>query len=170
MDRDSLSRLLLIGLIVLGGYYLFFGRGSGESKQHVPFETYVSAPGFVPDKLDVARGAAPPSSPPQEELCTIEGNRFRAVLSGHGAGLTHFLLTDPRYASSDSGDMVTTPDVERWRDLRTLFRATGAPAPDDQVRYDRFDWKVQQEGTHGCTFTYEDPGLVHIEKTVAAGE
>ncbi len=39
-----------------------------------------------------------------------------------GAGLTHFCLTDARYAQSDGRDVSTTPDVERWRNLRTLFR------------------------------------------------
>jgi YidC/Oxa1 family membrane protein insertase len=171
MDRDSLTRILLIALILLGGYWLFFGKKSGESEQRLPPEAYVSAPGFAPDVVDAASEGAKGVPSPPAETCSIEGNRFRAELSSHGAGLTHFFLTDARYASSKAADMVTTPDVERWRNLRTLFRETGTPAaPDDQVKYDRFDWKVAQSDPKTCTFTYEDPGLVRVVKTVKAGE
>jgi YidC/Oxa1 family membrane protein insertase len=175
MDRDSLTRLLLIAVIMLGGYWFFFGKKSSESDQHLPAETYVSAPSFAPDVIDIVPGQPqPPPSTSPAETCTIEGNRFRAELSAHGAGLTHFFLTDARYATSAAGDMVTTPDIERWRDLRTLFRVPGSPAgADDQVKYDRFDWHLQSDagqGTRACTFTYEDPGLVRIEKEVTAGD
>ena len=170
MDRDRLTSTLLIAAIILGGYWFFFGRKSGESEQQLAAETYVNAPGFAPDTIDVVPGQPQPEPPPAGEICTIEGNRFRAELSSHGAGLRHFFLTDARYASSDSGDMVTTPDHERWRDLRTLFREPGtAPAPDDQVKYDRFDWQLQRDSAQACTFTYEDPGLVRIVKKVTAG-
>jgi YidC/Oxa1 family membrane protein insertase len=166
MDRDSLSRLLLIALIVLGGYYFFYGRSSGENPQQLPPETYSNAPGFAPDKVDLGTDAPPP---PEGAMCTIAGDRFTAELSARGAALVHFRLTDARYARSDSGDMVTTPDNERWRDLRTLFRDPGtAASPDDLVRYDRFVWDVKQQGPQTCTFTYDDPGLVHIVKTVKA--
>ena len=74
----------------------------------------------------------------------IHGNRFDAELSSRGAGLTHFLLTDARYATASAGDMSTTPDIERWRNLRTQFRDPASPpAADDQVKFDRFDWKLE---------------------------
>ncbi len=165
MDRDSLTRLLLIAVIMLGGYWFFFGKKSSESDQHLPPESYVSAPGFAPDVIDAVVPGQPPPSASPGETCTIEGNRFRAELSTHGAGLTHFFLTDARYATSAASDMVTTPDIERWRDLRTLFREPGSPpAGDDQVNYDRFDWQLQRDGGHGshgtrsCTFTSRTRG------------
>ncbi len=175
MDRDSLTRLLLIAAIVLGGYWFFFGKKSSEHMQEIPAETYVDAPGFVPDVIDVIPGQSQlPPPPPPGRTCVLQGNRFRAEFSTRGAGLTHFFLTDPRYSTSAAGDLVTTPDIERWRDLRTAFRDPGTPpGPDDQVRYDRFDWQVQQGGgqeARACTFTYEDAGLVRIEKKVTAGE
>jgi YidC/Oxa1 family membrane protein insertase len=109
--------------------------------------------------------------PPPGDICKIAGNRFEAELSTRGAGVTHFRLTDERYAKSEAADMSTTPDIERWRNLRTGFRKVGAPAsPDEQVRYDRFDWQLERLGDKGCRFTYEDPGLVRIVKTVTAGE
>lgn len=168
MDRNSLLRTLVIALVLLGGYWFFFGKKSSEHRQALPPEHYVSAPGFVPDTVD---GQPPPATPtPPATTCTIKGNRFEAEMSSHGAGLTHFRLTDPRYAGSDASDMSTTPDVERWRNLRTLFRDYTQPASaDDQLKYDRFDWKVEPlgDGPSACRFTYEDPA-VRIVKTVSA--
>jgi YidC/Oxa1 family membrane protein insertase len=166
MDRNSLLRTLVIALVLLGGYWFFFNRKGSDHLQSLPPEHYVSTPGFVPDAIDgqpAPEVPAPPATP-----CTIKGNRFIAELSSHGAGLTHFFLTDARYASSDTRDMSTTPDVERWRNLRTLFRDTSAPAsPDDQVKFDRFDWKTEPVSDASCRFTYEDP-TVRIVKTVTA--
>jgi len=167
MDRNSLLRTAFIALILLGGYWFFFGRKSGEHFQSLPPEHYVSAPGFVPDPID-GEPAAPGAPTPPEQTCVVKGNRFEAQLSSHGAGLTHFFLTDARYASNDCHDVSTTPDVERWRNLRTLFREPGSPdAPDDQVKFDRFDWKMEPLGEAGCRFTYED-SAVRIVKNVTA--
>jgi YidC/Oxa1 family membrane protein insertase len=67
--------------------------------------------------------------------------------------------------------MSTTPDIERWRNLRTQFRAhPGAPAdPAEQLAFDRFDWKLEPIGSTGCRFTYDD-ATTHLTKTVTAGE
>src|ERR1019366_7444839 len=146
MDRHSLLRTAFIALILLGGYWFFFGRKSSEHAQSLPPEHYVSAPGFVPDPID-GEPAAPGAPTPPEQTCVVKGKRFEAQLSSHGAGLKHFFLTDARYASNDCHDVSTTPDVERWRNLRTLFREPGSPdAPDDQVKVDRFDWKTEPLG------------------------
>jgi YidC/Oxa1 family membrane protein insertase len=170
MDRNAFTRWILIAAIFLGGYWFFFGRKSSEQTQQIPTETYVDAPGFAPDVIDTLPGQPVPAPPPQGEICTIEGNRFEADLSTRGAGVTHFRLTDARYANSDARDMSTTPDIERWRNLRTLFRTPGSPAaPDDQVPYDRFDWRVERLGTTGCRFSYEAPGRVRVVKTFTAG-
>ena len=165
----------------------FFGRSTGESSQRLPAETYLSAPAFAPDPVDAVAGGRVPSPPPAGEICTIRGRRFEADLSTRGAGLTHFRLTDARYShkdtvGNDSSDMSTTPDVERWRNLRTLFRTAGAPrSSDDQVQYDRFDWQLARvDGgdraglrsaplvDKACQFTYADD-VVRIVKTVRAG-
>ncbi|HEY1691016.1 MAG TPA: membrane protein insertase YidC [Polyangiaceae bacterium] len=166
MDRNTIVRWVLIAAIMLGGYWFFFGRKANEHPQQLPAETYVDAPGFAPDAFG---GAA---APPPGETCTIHGKRFDAELSSRGAGLTHFYLTDAQYADPKSRDVATTPDIEQWRDLRTMFRDDkGEPAkPDDQVAYDRFDWKLDRLGdAAGCKFTYED-ARVRIEKTVKAGQ
>jgi YidC/Oxa1 family membrane protein insertase len=170
MDRNSILRWIFIAAIMVGGYWMFYGRKSSDHAQQLPPETYVNAPGFAPDVLDAEPGGAPPP-PPQGEICTIRGNRFEADLSTHGAGLTHLRLTDARYAQSAAADMSTTPDIERWRNLRTLFRVPGAPAsPDEQVKYDRFDWKLDRAGATAtsCSFTYEDDRVL-IVKSITAG-
>jgi YidC/Oxa1 family membrane protein insertase len=168
MDRNSLLRWILIAGLAVTAYF-FFNKKSGDHGQHLVPETYVDAPGFAPDTIDGPPGRPFPE-PPRGETCTLQGNRFRAELSSRGAGITHFWLTDERYANSKAADMSTTPDMERWRNLRTIFRKPGSPsAPDDQVRYDRFDWKLEPGGDNACRFTYEDPGLVRITKTVTAG-
>src|SRR5580693_7638271 len=132
MDRNTIVRWIVIASIMLGGYWMFNGRKSSDHLQELPSETYVDAPGFAPDVLDVAPGKAPPPRPPEGEICTIRGHRFEADLSTRGAGLTHLRLTDARYANSAAADMSTTPDVERWRNLRTLFRDPGAVASADE--------------------------------------
>jgi YidC/Oxa1 family membrane protein insertase len=170
MDRNSIVRWILIAAVMMGAYWFFYGKKASEHPQELPAETYVDAPGFAPDVLDVLPGQPVPPPPPPGELCRITGNRFQAELSTRGAGLRHFWLTDARYANSDAHDMSTTPDIERWRNLRTLFRKPGsAVGLDNQVRYDRFDWHLTQVGDKGCRFTYEDPELVRITKTVSAG-
>jgi YidC/Oxa1 family membrane protein insertase len=170
MDRNTISRWLLIAVVLGVGYWLFFRKGASEQAQLVPQETYVDAPGFAPDKIDVQPGKPIPEAPPPGEICTVRGNRFEADLSSRGAGLTHFRLTDARYSKTDAADMSTTPDVERWRNLRTLFRDPTQPhSADDQVKYDRFDWKLEAHDDKSCTFGYQDD-TVHIVKTYTAGE
>ncbi len=176
MDRNSSSRLIIIVAIGLIAYWYFNGRKSGEHAQLLPPETYVDAPGFAPDVIDVEPGKPTPPPPPQGDICSIRGNRFNADLSTRGAGVTHFYLTDARYAGTAGGDVSTTPDIERWRSLRIQLREhPGAPgSPGDQVQYDRFDWKLERLGLAagdasargtGCKFTYED-ARVRIVKTV----
>src|SRR5258708_4213021 len=169
MDRNTLSRWILIAAIAVGGYFLFYGKKSGDGGQQLPFERYVNAPGFAPDIVD-SLPAPPP--PPEGALCTLHGDRFDAELSSRGASLTHLYLTDSRYAEGDSRDVTTTHDIERWRNLRTLFRAPGvAPAPSDQIAYDRFSWSLDASAPAGstCRFTYED-ATVRVVKTVTVAQ
>ncbi len=170
MDRNTLVRWGLIALLMYLGYHFFFEKKSGDAVPQVTGESYIDAPGFAPDVLDVEPGKPAPQPPPPGEMCTIHGNRFEADLSSRGAGLTHLRLTDARYANSAAADMSTTPDHERWRNLRTLFRRPGTPqSPDDQVQYDRFNWKLEPtQARESCRFTYADD-RVQIVKTIRAG-
>jgi YidC/Oxa1 family membrane protein insertase len=168
MDRNTIVRWITIAALIVGGYWFFYGRKASEHPQELPAETYINAPGFARDILDTGPGGPTPP-PSQGQICTIRGKRFEADLSTRGAGLTHLRLTDDRYSKSEAADMSTTPDIERWRNLRTLFRAPGvAASPDDQVKYDRFDWKLTQLRDSECEFTYADD-TVRIVKTIAAG-
>lgn len=170
MDRNSLLRWIVYAAIGLGAYFFLFGRKSTSRVQDYEPPSYVDAPGFAPDVIDVTPGKPPPPPPPAGATCTIQGNRFRAETSSRGAGLTHFFLTDARYARTAADDMSTTPDIERWRNLRTDFRVDpgGPPRRGEQVEFDRFDWAVDQVSATACRFTYADPG-VRIVKTIAAG-
>jgi YidC/Oxa1 family membrane protein insertase len=170
MDRNTVLRWAFISLLAFAfmkwGLPYFTGKHEA-STQLLPAETYVNAPGFARDRVDPVPAGEAAASPPEGELCAIKGNRFDAQLSSRGAAVTHFWLRDAQYAEGTNGyDLSTTPDHERWRSLRTLFRADGA---DDQLKYDRFLWKLKTLGTSGCEFSYEDD-TVAITKTVTAGE
>jgi YidC/Oxa1 family membrane protein insertase len=169
MDRNSLIRLVLIAaaaiLFFKFGMPLITGSHDKPQSASLPVEAYVDAPGFAPDPIDPpAAPDAPKPAPPQ--LCTIQGNRYQAVLSTHGAGLTHLFVQDAKYASGGKGfDLSTTPDVERWHNLRTQFRGHDA---NSQLKYDRFDWKLDKSTDKSCAFSYEDAD-VRIVKTITAG-
>lgn len=172
MERSSsVLRWAIIGiaLLVLWKWVLpgIMGKddGGGQAAK-LPPETYVNAPGFVPDVVDpVPPGQTEGWSPAEGDLCNLHGQLFEAVLSSRGAGIKHFFLKDPKYAGTEANDMSTTPDVERWRSLRTLFRGEGAAS---QVRFDRFPWKLEASDGASCSFSYVDDE-VRIDKVVRAG-
>ncbi len=184
MDRNTILRWALIALAVILVWKFvpkLFGLGGSDSDdkaqwEHqcngalcIPPETYADAPDFAPDAFD-PKPQGPdrraPDAPPfaEAEACTIQGNRFHAELSTRGAALTHFWIHGEQYGDED---MSTTPDHERWRSLRTVFRGKDA---DDQVKFDRFVWKVQRApDQRACTFTYADD-QVQITKVIAAND
>ena len=170
MDRNAVGRWIVIAVLMLGMYWLIYGRKAGDHGQHLPPEHYVNPPAFAPDVIDVAPGQPSPAPPSEGQICTVRGPRFEAELSTRGAGLKHFWLTDERYARSSAHDMSSTPDLERWRNLRTAFRDPGSPpAEGDQVKYDRVDWKLARADQNTCVFEYEDEG-VRIRKTISADD
>jgi YidC/Oxa1 family membrane protein insertase len=159
MDKNTVVRWAIIAVLV--GVFMkwgpsIFGGKHDDSEKAPPSETYVDAPGFHDDSFDK------PGQAPAGEACTIHGGRFEADFTTVGAALTHFRLLDAQY---DGLDVSSTPDHERWRSLRTLFRGEGG---DDQIAYDRFDWKLKTL-SNGCEFSYEDAGVA-ITKTVTLGE
>lgn len=167
MERSSVLRWGVIAIAILLFYKFGWPLISGQSdKPHAIAQTdekFVDAPGFAPDALGEKAGS--PNAPPEGEQCKIKGPRFEAELSSRGAALTHFYLTDANYARSDAADLSTTPDQERWRSLRTMFRGGDA---NTQVKYDRFNWKLERgDKDQSCKFTYEDDD-VRIVKTVSA--
>jgi YidC/Oxa1 family membrane protein insertase len=169
MDRSSVLRWGVIAIAILLFYKFLWPAvsGSNDKPQAIvaPEIPQVTAPSFVPDALDPPVKPGELNAPPEGEICTLKGVRFEAQLSSRGAALTHFFLTDANYARSDAHDLSTTPDHERWRNLRTTFRGKDA---ESQVKFDRFLWKLERpEGEKSCKFSYEDED-VRIVKTIAA--
>jgi len=169
MERSSVLRWGVIAIAILLFYKFGWPLISGQHDQPIAVsavdEKYVNAPTFTPDALDTPAKGNEPNRPDEGELCTIKGTRYEATLSSRGAALTHFFLTDDNYASSAARDVATTPDHERWRSLRTMFRGGDATS---QVKFDRFPWKLEKpDGDKSCRFTYEDED-VRIVKTVSA--
>lgn len=162
-EKSGVLRLVLIAgfalLIFWGGPKLGLW-GSDNKPQSVPEEKYVDAPGFAPDTVDGKGG----EKPAEGELCKIDGKRFDAILSSRGAALKNFHLEGGKY---EGMDLSTTPDQERWRSLRTLFRG---PEGNDQLPYDRFLWKLTAQDGKSCSFEYTDENVAKITKTVSATE
>ena len=169
MERSSILRWGVIAIAIFLGYKFLWPAitGSNDKPQATAISepALLNAPEFVPDALDPPVKPGEVNQPPEGELCKIKGQRFEATLSSRGAAVTHYNLTDPNYARSEAADLSTTPDHERWRNLRTTFRGKDA---DTQVKFDRFPWKLERgEGERSCKFTYED-GDVRIIKNVTA--
>ena len=171
MDRSALIRTLLIFGVVLLVWKVIWPAVSGDNKdkpQQVTEETYVNAPDFSPDPvIEKPVENAPPMA--AEEICHIRGNRFEADLSTRGAAITGLQLAGEQYADVKMVTSASTGSaIERWRPLRTHFRGSEA---NDQLRYDRFNWKLDPStfGNKTCQFSYEDQD-VRIEKTITAGE
>jgi len=178
MDRNSVLRWVAMAAAIFlfwkFGLPLITGSNDKPQTGALPTETYVNGPGFVPDSVDppVKDGERNKPVETDAELCKIQGNRFDATLSARGAGITHLFLREAQYAGPEGFDLSTTPSQERWRSLRTLFRGNpgAAPDPNDQVKFDRFVWKLERgEKDKSCKFIYEDE-TVRLEKTIAAGE
>jgi YidC/Oxa1 family membrane protein insertase len=113
--------------------------------------------------------AAPAEGEAKEELCLLEGERFKAELTTQGAALRRLELLGPKYTvdgkpGSAPMNMVTTPDHESRRPLFTALRQPGA---DSQVEHDLFEWKLASRSPKECVFTYED-SKVALRKVVRA--
>lgn len=163
MERGSITKWLFLALaiffLVTQGKSLFFGSKASELQ---PFA------GIRDDTVPAQR--AP------EQMCTLEGPRFRAELSTRGASLRHFILTDKRFESDHKPMDLVTTSVEPRMPLRTDLRTPedqklpAGAAPEGQVAYDDFDWKLdpklQPADGKACVFTYED-ATTSLKKVVA---
>jgi YidC/Oxa1 family membrane protein insertase len=164
MDKNSLLRVLAIAAALL--LFWQFGmpliRGKQTEVQNLPAESYVNAPGFVPDVIDPPAKDNEPNKPGEGELCKIEGKRYDVTLSTRGAAVTHWNLEGGKY---EGMDLSTTPDIERWRSLRTTFRGNDG---NTQVAFDRFPWKLEDHDGKSCTFSYEDENVKVVKKLSAS--
>ncbi len=146
MDRNSLLRIA--GFAIVAFLFMKFvwpGSKSSEAEvQPIPQPTHLTPKDRLP-----------------EQLCTMHGPRFEAILSTQDATLKHAYITgEAKYtvdgsAASPPLDLVTTPDHEELRPLRFTWRAAQASS---QVDYDDFDWSLKSAAPDGssCVFSYED--------------
>lgn len=163
MDKNSLLRVAAIAAAIL--LFWKFGmpliHGEKGEVQSLPAETYIDAPGFTPDVVDPPANPNEPNAPAEGELCKIDGDRFDVTLSTRGAAVTHWHLEGGKY---EGMDLSTTPDVERWRSLRTVLRGNDG---NTQLAFDRFPWKLEDQDGKSCTFSYEDENAKVVKKLSA---
>jgi YidC/Oxa1 family membrane protein insertase len=176
MERASLLRWLLIGAAVF--LFLQFGLPmfTGKTDERQPLNLVVDE-------------APPEAERKQEQLCTIEGNRFRAELSSRGGVLKHAWMLDAKYhyleeqvhgaGTHQKGEPIDLVSTSRdaYMPLRTNFRfpylkdGSTRTALDnaEQVRYDDFDWELAASDGKSCTFTYQDE-RVALKKTISVND
>lgn len=175
-QRSSITKWLFLALAV--ALFFMYGRkaifGGGEVQ--------VQPPAVSSDRVL-------PPDPAPEQLCEIEGDRFRASLSTLGGSLRGYELTETgRYFAKapmpegildgitatfkpDFGkptgplDVVTKNEVPRMP-LRTDLTLPGEGA--SQVAYDDLDYKLVQKDGKSCVFVYEERKIDRLQAALAA--
>lgn len=182
MDRSSLLKFLGLGLGVflllqfampkltggdgprtqpLGKEAHLLVDAQGKPKPRAPGDRCKQEADGI--KCTAAQGDA------KEELCLLEGERFKAELTTQGAAVRRLELLGAKYTTdgkpnSPPMNLVTTPDHEARRPLFTALRQPGA---DSQLDHDLFEWKLASRTPKECVFTYED-SKVSLKKVVRA--
>lgn len=160
MEKGGLTRLLLIGALVVAGVVFLpklLGGGSSETLSVVE-----------------QRSAAPEVAKQQEQLCELWTDRFHAKVSSRGAVLTGFELLSAKYHHRDDGatNLTTTPnpgsDGRYRQQLYTSFRNRAAAKLDDpswNVKFDAVPWKLAKAEKTRCEFTWES-GEARLRKVI----
>jgi YidC/Oxa1 family membrane protein insertase len=176
MERGSITKWLLLGLALFlffnFGQKAIFGSKGGEHQPALTDETSAPADQKVP-----------------EEICTIDGARFKAELSTHGGSLRHLYLKDytrPSTMPSDTlgsvkhliagdgkgsaepADLVSTNRPGRLP-LRVDLHAPGVDGAAQQVPWDDLDFKLSGHDEKSCTFTWSNDDA-SVKKVVALGD
>jgi YidC/Oxa1 family membrane protein insertase len=175
MERGSITRWLLFGLAIF--LLLTFGKKAIFGSKASDGQPW----GGVSDAQEQTGG-------PPEQMCSLDGSRFVAELSTHGASLRHVRLKDytapvrmpsdllgsikhllvgDNRASSDPADMVSNTR-EELMPLRTDLHEPTVDAAKQQVRFDDLDWQLDKDASTGgkCVFTYKDE-TTSLRKTVS---
>lgn len=182
MDRSSLLKFLGLGLgllLIMQFVVPKLTGGDGPRTQPLGKEQFLLVDG---------QGKPKPRSPKErckidssgvkcasleedlkEELCLLEGERFKAELTTQGAAVRRLELLGAKYTTdgkpgSAPMNLVTTPDHES---RRPLFTALRQPDADSQVENDLFEWKLASHTPKECVFTYAD-SKVELKKVVRA--
>ena len=180
MERGNIVKWVFFGLAIMlfmqFGWPAISGSGNGE----------LQPIGIVPK--------APPERAP-EQMCAItaEGSLFVAELSTRGASLRHVALTEPKYSHKANDEKLQEAPAKYRReanpmqtpaggegrppiDLVTTTREDVMPlrtdlrspdAPNQQVEWNDFDWKLAASDGKSCTFTFANE-TTSLTKTVAA--
>jgi YidC/Oxa1 family membrane protein insertase len=161
MERSSITKWLFLGLAI----FLFWQYGRKA----------IFGPGVVEHQpLIMDFTAAPEAERAPEQLCTIDGGRFKAKLSTKGGALRSFVLTDKPYyrdvENQPASDRQPLDLADKTHDqgrmaLRTDLRAPGDGA--QQVAYDDLDWKLAGTDGRSCTFTFTNDTTA-LTKTIRA--
>ncbi len=167
MEGKGSSKLLLIFVLAVAGFFIFFNPLGDKKEGAAELQ-----PGIVIQTPQA--NTEMPADRPAEELCKIKGEGYNATFSTHGASLKNFFLKGERFAE-DSGhqlDLSTTGtgQAELRRQLRFDWRNNTATKNNTAwlVPYDSLAWTLSQPDDKTCIFTYADPGVVTIKKTVKA--
>jgi YidC/Oxa1 family membrane protein insertase len=154
MERGSITKFLLLGLAIF--LALTYGRQALFPSKPVLHVWSVQDQTAPPER------AAP-------ELCTLQGNQFKAELSTQGGSLRSYVLTNPRFDSLETHqpkNLVSTT-AEGRSPLRTDLRVVGKPDDAQAVKYDDLDWRLAAHDEKSCTFTYQD-AVTSLKKTISA--
>ena len=169
MERGSILKWIFLGLAVFlffqFGMPLFFGGSKSSDRQPWDYQDTVFPENRTP-----------------ETVCTIEGPRFRAELSTHGASLRHVTFADGKYQKSHEHsllDIITGgKGKERPIDLVTTSRESRMPLRTDlklpnvevqQLKFNEVDWKLDKSDGKSCSFSYADD-TTELTKEVSATE
>jgi YidC/Oxa1 family membrane protein insertase len=158
MDRSRILRWLLLaaGAFLLVQFVLpYFGIGGGAKTE--------TTHAFKLNDTKAPADRAP------EELCTLEGSRFKAELSTRGGSLRHFWLTDRKYTTTGKADAppidLVTTSLESRMPLRTDLRVAVGDSK-QQVEHNDLDYKLTAHDDKSCTFTFDSADTT-ITKVIA---
>jgi YidC/Oxa1 family membrane protein insertase len=158
MERgSSIARWLFLGVAVFlfmqYGWPMISG-GSGPSERQ---------------PLGARDDVGPQGQRPEEQRCTIETERFRAVLSTRGASVVSAAMLDRKYAAAvdetDTPIELVTTSVESRAPLRSDLRAPGVADAEQLVPSNDLDWELVASDGGSCTFRYAD-ATVELTKIV----
>ena len=168
MEGKGGSRLLLIFVLAIAGFFIFFGNPFSDKKKGGNVEQQPRVVVQSPDLNSVMPAHRAPA-----ELCTItqggptKDDGYQAVFSTHGASLEKFTLNGERFEGLNLATQGKAGELRRQ--LRFDWRNIAAKdATPWLVPYDSLDWQVSQPNDKTCVFTYDEPGVVSITKTITA--
>jgi YidC/Oxa1 family membrane protein insertase len=162
MERGSnIARWLFLGVAVFlfmqYGWPLISGKSGTSDRQ----------------PLGARDDLGPEGDRPEEQRCTVEGARFRAVLSTRGASVVSATMTDRKYAAGVAEgaapiELVTT-SVQSRAPLRSDLRAPGIDDAEQLVPTNELDWQLVASDGASCTFRHVGPSA-ELTKVVSRSE